>query len=76
MENNEESGFALQVREEGMDFDLKTDSYFNKISNKHFRFFGVPGRNSFYLRTPNKKVFSTDLVNEGFGVNQTVYMLI
>lgn len=76
MDNNDESKFALQVREEGLDFDIKIDKYFNQIFNKNFRFVAVPGSNSFYLRTHNNRGFTTDLVNEGFGVNQTVYMLI
>ncbi|MEJ7677307.1 MAG: hypothetical protein WKG06_05415 [Segetibacter sp.] len=76
MDNSDESKFALQVREEGLDFDIKIDKYFSHIFNKNFRFVAVPGSNSFYLRTHNKKGFTTDLVNEGFGVNQTVYMLI
>ena len=76
MDNNDESRFALQVREEGLDFDIKIDRYFSQIFNKNFRFVAVPGSNSFYLRTHNKKGFTTDLVNEGFGVNQAVYMLI
>ena len=76
MKNNENSGFALQVGEEVLDFDLIIDSYFNKIFNKHFHFFGVAGSNSFCRRTHNNKGFSRDLVNEDFGVNQTVYMLI
>jgi len=76
MDNSEESKFALQVREEGLDFDVKIDGYFSKIFDKNFRFVAVPGSNSFYLRTHNKSGFTTDLVNEGFGVNQTIYMLI
>lgn len=76
MDSSDESRFALQVREEGLDFDIKIDKYFNQVFNKNFRFVAVPGSNSFYLRTHNNKGFATDLVNEGFGVNQTVYMLI
>lgn len=36
----------------------------------------IPGSTSFYLKTQDSKGFSIDLVNEGFGVNQTLYMLI
>ncbi len=76
MENIEESKFALQIREEGLDFDLKIDKYFSQIFNKNFRFVAIPGSNSFYLRTHNATGLTTDLVNEGFGVNQAIYMLI
>lgn len=74
--DDEESSFAIQIREEGLDFDIKIDRYFSKLFNKNFRFVAIPGSTSFYLRTHNKEGFTTDLVNEGFGVNQTVYMLI
>ena len=58
MDNNEESKFALQVRDEGLDFDIKIDKYFSKLFNKNFRFVAVPGSNSFYLRTHNHKGFT------------------
>lgn len=60
MSNIDESKFALQIREEGLDFDLKIDRYFNKVFDKNFRFVAVPGSNSFYLRTHNSKGLSTD----------------
>ncbi|MBL7703564.1 MAG: AAA family ATPase [Ferruginibacter sp.] len=72
----DESLFAMQIRDEGTKFESKIDHYFKQIFNKTFRFVAIPGSTSFYLRTQNNKGFSTDLVNEGFGVNQTVYMLI
>lgn len=72
----EESLFAMQIRDQGTDFEVKIDHYFKKLFDKTFRFVAIPGSTSFYLRTQNSKGISTDLVNEGFGVNQTVYMLI
>jgi AAA15 family ATPase/GTPase len=71
----EESLFAMQIRNEGLSFESKIDFYFKKIFNKNFRFVAIPGSTSFYLKTQNLKGHTTDLVNEGFGVNQTVYML-
>lgn len=73
--NPDEANLALQVRE-GLDFELKIDKYFHSIFDKHFRFVAIPGSTSFYLRTHTKSGRATDLVNEGFGVNQTIYMLI
>jgi AAA15 family ATPase/GTPase len=72
----EESLFAMQIRNEGNTFESKIDHYFKQLFNKTFRFVAIPGSTSFYLKTQNSKGFTTDLVNEGFGVNQTVYMLI
>lgn len=71
----EESLFAMQIRSEGDSFESKIDHYFKRIFNKTFRFVAIPGSTSFYLKTQNSKGHTTDLVNEGFGVNQTVYML-
>lgn len=71
----EESLFAMQIRNEGASFESKIDHYFKQIFNKTFRFVAIPGSTSFYLKTQNSKGHTTDLVNEGFGVNQTVYML-
>ncbi|WP_153796714.1 AAA family ATPase [Foetidibacter luteolus] len=73
---NEEALFAMQIRDEGVSFESKIDYYFKQLFNKTFRFVAIPGSTSFYLRTQNSKGFTTDLVNEGFGVNQTLYMLI
>jgi predicted ATPase len=73
--DNDESSFAMQIRED-LDFELKIDRYFNSIFNKNFRFVAIPGSTSFYLRTHTKNNRAVDLVNEGFGVNQTIYMLI
>lgn len=72
----EESQFAFSIRNQEKDFESKIDYYFRQIFDKTFRFVAIPGSTSFYLRTQNKKGFTTDLVNEGFGVNQTIYMLI
>ncbi|MGB8191113.1 MAG: AAA family ATPase [Chitinophagaceae bacterium] len=73
---NEESQFALNIRNQEKDFESKIDYYFRKIFDKTFRFVAIPGSTSFYLKTQNSKGVTTDLVNEGFGVNQTIYMLI
>jgi predicted ATP-dependent endonuclease of OLD family len=73
---SQESRFAMQIRDESTNFESKIDHYFKQIFDKTFRFVAIPGSTSFYLRTQNKKGFTTDLVNEGFGVNQTIYMLI
>jgi len=73
---NEEALFAMQIRNEGTNFESKIDYYFKQIFNKTFRFVAIPGSTSFYLRTQNPKGITVDLVNEGFGVNQTLYMLI
>ena len=72
----EESLFAMQIRDQGVGFESKIDHYFKQLFDKTFRFVAIPGSTSFYLKTQNKKGITTDLVNEGFGVNQTVYMLI
>lgn len=72
----EESLFALTIRNQEKDFESKIDHYFKQIFDKTFRFVAIPGSTSFYLRTQNKSGLTTDLVNEGFGVNQTIYMLI
>lgn len=72
----DEALFAMQIRNESDDLEVKIDHYFKQLFDKTFRFVAIPGSTSFYLRTQNKKGNSTDLVNEGFGVNQTVYMLI
>lgn len=74
---DEESAFAMQIRNEGVNFELLIDKYFSKLFNKNFRFVAIPGSTSFYLKTQGReKGYMTDLVNEGFGVNQTLYMLI
>jgi predicted ATPase len=73
--NPDEASFALQIRE-ALDFELKIDKYFHSIFDKNFRFVAIPGSTSFYLRTHTKSGRATDLVNEGFGVNQTIYMLV
>ncbi len=51
--------------------------YVEKIFDKTFTVFTPQNTNSFYLRMEDKanKGFSTELVNEGFGLNQVVFML-
>ncbi len=75
-QDDDETKLALKIREEGLDFESKIDHYFKQIFDKTFRYVAIPGSDSFYLRTQNKAGLTTDLVNEGFGVNQTIYMLI
>jgi predicted ATPase len=75
-QDDDETKLALKIREEGLDFESKIDHYFKQIFDKTFRYVAIPGSDSFYLRTQNKASLTTDLVNEGFGVNQTIYMLI
>ena len=74
--DSEETAFAMGIRDEALDFEVKIDKYFSAIFQKNFRFVAIPGSTSFYLRTHNKSGLSVDLVNEGFGINQTIYMLI
>ncbi len=75
-QDDDETKLALKIREEGLDFESKIDYYFKQIFDKAFRYVAIPSSDSFYLRTQNKSGLTTDLVNEGFGVNQTIYMLI
>ncbi len=75
-QDDDETKLALKIREEGLDFESKVDHYFKQIFDKTFRYVAIPSSDSFYLRTQNKAGLTTDLVNEGFGVNQTIYMLI
>ncbi|MGC9014860.1 MAG: AAA family ATPase [Thermoproteota archaeon] len=50
-------------------------SYIKRIFNKDLRVYTPPGTAMFYIRTLDETGLSNELVNEGFGVNQTVYML-
>ncbi len=50
--------------------------YLEKIANRSFSVYVVPGSAIFYLQTRDKKTgFTTDLVNEGTGTNQLVTIL-
>ncbi|MCU0347340.1 MAG: ATP-binding protein [Saprospiraceae bacterium] len=60
------------------DHDLASliEYYFEKIVNKTFRVDFTLGTANFYLRTRDKQTgFTTDLVNEGTGINQLVTIL-
>jgi AAA15 family ATPase/GTPase len=47
-----------------------------KIVNRDFRLYIPPGTTTVYFKTTDKQTRTpTDLVNDGFGVNQIVYML-
>ena len=47
-----------------------------KISNRDFRPYTPPGTATVYFKTTDKQTRTpTDIVNDGFGVNQLVYML-
>jgi hypothetical protein len=47
-----------------------------QIINRDFRLYTPPGTSMVYFKTTDKKIrLPMDLVNDGFGVNQLVYML-
>ena len=70
------SSFAPSETNGNLEFEKKIDKYFYSIFDKHFKFVQVSGSTAFYLRTKNKNGKFIDLVNEGYGVNQAVEMLI
>jgi predicted ATPase len=53
----------------------KVHSYVRKIFNKDFQLTSQPGTSIFYLQTVDERGLTSELVNEGFGVNQTIYLL-
>jgi predicted ATPase len=53
----------------------KVHSYVRKIFNKDFQITLQPGTSIFYLQTVDEKGLTSELVNEGFGLNQTIYLL-
>ncbi len=55
----------------------KISYYAEKIFDKSFKVFIPLNSSSFYLRVVDKKRhgLETDVINEGFGLNQTLYML-
>ncbi len=60
------------------DRDLEADVsfYLEKIVNKNFQARPTLGTSNFYLHTTDRKTgFLCDLVNDGFGTNQLVYLL-
>lgn len=67
---------AFKIRDGNSDIESKIDHYFRRIFDKTFRYVAIPGSTSFYLRTQNNKGFTVDLVNEGYGINSTVSVLM
>jgi predicted ATPase len=53
----------------------KVHFYVRKIFNKDFQLTSQPGTSIFYLQTVDERGLTSELVNEGFGVNQTIYLL-
>ncbi|MCU0322486.1 MAG: AAA family ATPase [Chitinophagaceae bacterium] len=54
----------------------KVDYYFQKITGHKFEIYSPPGITTFYLRVENLITnFSSELVNEGTGINQLVSIL-
>jgi len=53
----------------------KVHTYVRKIFNKDFQLTSTPGTSIFYLQTVDEKGLTSELVNEGFGINQTIYLL-
>lgn len=74
--NDYEDKVAYSIRQSIVDLEPSLDVYVRKIFGKIFRFVASPRGQLFSLKTQNKWGMTTDLVNEGFGVNQAVYMLI
>ncbi|MCL0091976.1 AAA family ATPase [Dehalococcoidales bacterium] len=51
-------------------------SYLENITGRDFRIFTPPGSSTIYLQSVDRKTALTDdLVNNGFGINQLVYLL-
>lgn len=53
----------------------KVHSYVKKIFNKDFQLTSQPGQSLFYLQTIDERGLTSEIVNEGFGINQTIYLL-
>jgi len=53
----------------------KVHVYVRKIFKKDFQLTSSPGTSIFYLQTVDERGLTSELVNEGFGVNQTIYLL-
>jgi AAA15 family ATPase/GTPase len=53
----------------------KVHTYVRKIFKKDFQLTSSPGTSIFYLQTVDERGLTSELVNEGFGVNQTIYLL-
>jgi AAA ATPase domain/AAA domain, putative AbiEii toxin, Type IV TA system len=58
------------------DLEAKIDFYLEKILDKNFQARPTLGTANFYLQTRDRKTgFLCDLVNDGFGTNQLVWLL-
>ncbi len=58
------------------DLEGKVSHYLGKITNKSFSVRPILGTGNFYLQTHDKNTgFVSDLVNEGFGINQLIAVL-
>lgn len=54
----------------------KISHYLEKIAGREFRLYTPPGTATVYFQTTDKKsIVPSYLVNDGFGINQLVYML-
>jgi len=53
----------------------KVQSYCRDIFDKTFQVRAQIGTALFYLQVTDKKGFTSELVNEGFGLNQTIFLL-
>jgi AAA15 family ATPase/GTPase len=71
-----QSIFALEVFNNEIDIEGKADYYFQKIFDKSFFVEKVPGTEIFYLRVKDRKGLITDIINEGYGVNSVLDMLL
>ncbi len=70
-----EDEVASLISGQGGYLEGRINHYFKQIFNCDFRTYSPPGSANFYLRSIGEKGFTSELVNEGFGMNQTVYML-
>jgi len=71
-----EDEIANEIVSGGGYLEGKVHSYFRKIFGKSFRSFTPPGSTNFYLRVMEEdNAVAVDLVNEGFGENQVIYIL-
>ena len=53
----------------------KVHTYVKKIFGKDFQLTSPPGTSIFYLQTVDEHGLTSEVVNEGFGINQTIYLL-
>ncbi len=70
-----EDEVASLISGKGGYLEGRINHYFKQIFDCDFRTYSPPGSANFYLRSIGDKGFTSELVNEGFGMNQIVYML-